>query len=33
MALSGTHDVIRRFNRDTKWLATEVSAAMATNLM
>jgi hypothetical protein len=33
MALSGTHDVIRRFNRDTKWLATEVLAAMATNLM
>jgi hypothetical protein len=29
VALPGTSDVIRRFNRDTKWLATEVLAAMA----
>src|SRR3984893_10159338 len=28
VALPGTSDVIRRFNRDTEWLATEVLAAM-----
>jgi hypothetical protein len=27
-ALPDTHDVIRRFNRDTEWLATEVLGAM-----